>query len=996
MLVVRLLLAYYAILLAKAAAQSTVPPVPEQKYEGMLVRSIQFDPPAAQQPIAASELDRILPLKIGQPLRQADVRASIERLFATGAYADIQVDARPHQDGVAIVFLTKNGWFIGAVSAGGRISSPPNRGQLENASDLDLGQAFTDAKLQRGLANQRRLFESDGLFRSQVTPVLDWETGRSHQEVNIRFEAASGPRARFTTPVLTGDLKMDADKILTATKFRRWIIHTWKPMTQTRVRQALDGVRSLYQKEKRLEAQVTLDSTRYDAETNRAIPALRIDAGPRIDVRVVGAKVSHGKLERYVPVFEEHAVDHDLLVEGARNLRDYFQTQGYFDADVEFKEQNVINDRATIDFLVSTGTRHKLVSIQISGNRYFRSEAIRERMFLQPASFLAFPHGRYSGNLLARDEDSIRNLYESNGFRDVQVTHRIEDDYRGKVGDIAVFIKIEEGPQYFIEALNVEGIEHLDKGAILDGLSSVAGQPFSDFNVAVDRDTILAKYFENGFPNATFEWSSKPAARLYRVDLAFVIQEGRQQFVRGVLVSGNHVTRESMIDRNLKLNAGDPLSPTAITETQRRLYDLGVFARVDAAIQDPDGQIDDKYVLYNLEEASRYSLATGIGAELGRIGGCQTCLDAPAGATGFSPRVSVDITRNNLWGLTHSLSLRTRVSTLEQRALLVYSWPRFLDHDRLTVSITGLYDNSRDVRTFNYKREEGSVQLTQKFGKTVTAFYRFSFRRVGVSDLKITRLLIPQLSQPVRVGIPSINLVQDRRDDPVDPHKGIYNTVDFGLADQIFGSQVNFLRFLARNATYHPLHKRLVLARSTQFGVMKAINYTGNPLEAIPLAERFFAGGGTSHRGFPEDQAGPRDTSTGFPLGGSALLFNQTELRFPLIGDNIGGVLYHDMGNVYSSLGNISFRTSQRNLQDFDYMVHAVGFGVRYRTPIGPLRLDLGYSINPPYFFGFKGTEQQLVTGGISPCAPPSPVASLCQVQNVSHFQFFFSIGQTF
>jgi outer membrane protein insertion porin family len=167
-------------------------------------------------------------------------------------------------------------------------------------------------------------------------------------------------------------------------------------------------------------------------------------------------------------------------------------------------------------------------------------------------------------------------------------------------------------------------------------------------------------------------------------------------------------------------------------------------------------------------------------------------------------------------------------------------------------------------------------------------------------------------------------------------------------------------------------------------------------LEAIPLPERFFGGGGTSHRGFPEEQAGPRDISTGFPLGGNALLFNQTELRFPLIGDDIGGVLYHDLGNVYSSLDNLSGRVHQRNLQDFDYMVHAVGFGVRYRTPVGPVRLDLGYSINPPYFFGFKGTAQDLVTAGVTPCAPPSPVANQCVVQNVSHFQFFFSIGQTF
>jgi outer membrane protein assembly factor BamA len=388
----------------------------------------------------------------------------------------------------------------------------------------------------------------------------------------------------------------------------------------------------------------------------------------------------------------------------------------------------------------------------------------------------------------------------------------------------------------------------------------------------------------------------------------------------------------------------------------------------------------------------------GVGAELARIGGCQTCLDAPAGQTGFAPRVSFDITRNNMWGVAHSLSLRTRVSTLQREALLNYSWPRFENKDTLNLSFTGLYDDLRDVRTFSYKREEGSVQLSQRISKATTLLYRYTYRRVSIDQatLKISPLLIPLLSQPVRLGLLSGNMIQDRRDDPVDPRRGIYNTLDLGLAEKVFGSQRNFLRFLARNATYHPIGKRFVLARSTEFGDIYAFRYTGDVLAAIPLPERFFAGGGTSNRGFPDFQAGPRDTSTGFPLGGTALLFNQTELRFPLLGDNVGGVLFHDAGNVYSSLRNLSFRVSQRNLQDFDYMVHAVGFGLRYRTPIGPVRVDLAYSINPPRFFGFKGSQQDLVNAGVTPCAIVPGVPSKCVEQSVSHFQFFFSIGQTF
>jgi outer membrane protein assembly complex protein YaeT len=761
------------------------------------------------------------------------------------------------------------------------------------------------------------------------------------------------------------------------------------------VSQALDSVRGLYQRENRLEARVSLESMKYDNDTNTALPTLRIDAGPRILVNTIGAKISKGKLQHYVPIFEEHSVDDDLLLEGEHNLRDYLQSQGYFEVEVAYKPQRVENDQAAIDYIINTGPRHKLAFIGISGNTYFTTDAIRERMYLQTASFLQFPHGRYSESLLRRDHDAIVNLYQSNGFLAVKVNSRTENNYRGKPGELAVYLEIEEGPQSFVNSLQVDGIEHLDKSQVLGGLSSIKGQPFSEFTVAVDRDTILAHYFDKGFANATFEWNSQPAAEPNRVDLHYTIHEGQQQFVRQVLINNLKFTRPELVNKRLLLNPGDPLSPTELTETQRKLYSLGVFARVDEAIQDPEGDTSDKYVLYQLDEARRYSLALGVGAELGRIGGCDDCLDAPAGASGFYPRVSMDISRTNLWGLAHSLSLRTQVSTLEQRALLNYSWPHFEDNDKLSLSFTGLFDNSKDIRTYNYTREEGSAQLSQRITRATTLLYRVAYRRVSTSDLKVTPFLISQLSQPDHVGIVSINLVQDRRDDPIDPHRGVYNTIDFGVAEHIFGSERDFTRLLIRNASYYPIGKKLVLARSTEIGDISVFHYSGDPADAIPLPERFF-GGGDSDRGFPTYQAGPRDDLTGFPLGGGALLFNQTELRFPLIGDSVGGVLFHDMGNIYSSFTDISFRVHQRNLQDFNYMVHAIGFGIRYHTPVGPLRVDLGWSINPPYFNGFNGTLEQLLNAGVTPCPAPAGAPYQCNVQNVSHFQYFFSIGQTF
>ncbi len=955
---------------------------PRSSYEGQRIVNVRFEPPT--QPVDSDDLNRLLTWKPGDALRLADVRAVIKRLYATGSYASIDINAEPAPGGVEVVVRTTEQWFIGPIEVHGKMNLPPSEGQLADASRLELGQPFEEEDIDRAVKGINGLLKRNGLYEAEIEPQVVRDP--AHQEVSITFQVKSGKRARLTAPTITGDLRLPEDQLAGAAKYKGWF--RWKPATDANVQGGVHNILNKYAKKNRLTASVTLEKREYVAEENRVHASIKANGGPVVRIDAAEAKISQGKLKKYIPVFENQSVNNDLLVGGARNLRDYFQFQGYFDVQVDFKTVMTSNDLEKITYRIGLGERRRVVSVDVTGFHYFEKKDVRARMYTQPAGFIRLRHGRYSDGFAKRDIEAIQALYKDNGFRDTKVKVSTVDNFKGKNGDIAVTFAIEEEPQYLVSAIQVNGLFLANKDGILKQLASIPGQPFSETNVAMDRDYILGNCQAAGFASATFAFKVTPGPAEHEMSVEYDIALGRLQIVRDVLLTGMRTTRKRLANPAMHIKAGDPLSWTAMGQTQRQLYDLGVFDKVDMAVQDPDGELTDKYVVFHLTEGHKYYTAVGVGAQVARFGGSQTSLDSPAGTTGFAPNFDFELSRLNLWGLGHSLNLKSQYSTLDRRVSLNYLAPRYRNVEGRNISVTALYDNTRDVLTYTAVTYQGSVQYSQKLSKPTTLMLRYTWldSKVDQATLKVSPLLIPLYSQPARVASIGASLIQDRRDDPTNAHRGIYNSVDVDLAESHFGGSKNYLRFLGRNS-YYKSFGNFTLASNTEFGVIATFALSPGfiPSTYVPLPERFYGGGQTSDRGFPYNQAGPRDPETGFPIGGNALLFHATEVRFPLIGDNIGGVLFHDMGNVYSGLSTLSFRVHQNGLEDFNYMVHAVGFGLTYHTPLGPVRIDLAYSINPPTFNGLKGTYQQLITGQATPA-----------IQSVSHFQFFFTIGQAF
>jgi outer membrane protein assembly complex protein YaeT len=678
-------------------------------------------------------------------------------------------------------------------------------------------------------------------------------------------------------------------------------------------------------------------------------------------------------------MYAEGAVDEDLLQEGLRNIRDMLQRQGYFDSDANFTiTDDPAHNERVITYTINKSAHHRLLAVTFSGNHYFRDAILTSRLELQPAAYAT--HGKFSQRIVRDDVDSIRGLYQANGFEQVQVKEQIDDNYRGKTGDLIVRFNIEEGPQTLVSTLSLEGNKTIPTEKLSSVIGSSEGQPYSESNVASDRNNILALYYNDGFPDAQVDVQALPATEPDRMNLKFRVVEGKQIEVLRVLLTGYEHTRYGVMRREVSVKPGGPLREGEVVDTQRKLYNLAIFNRVQIAPQNPAGTDPDKTVVVAVEEGKRYTVGYGFGFEVLELSGGGT--NPTAASYAASPRVIFELGKANLGGRAQSISFKVRASTLQYRAVLGYTAPHFLANPNLDLQLTGYSDKSRDVNTFNSERYEGAIQLVQKVTPFTSVLYRYFFRHVLVdaNSLRISPEEIPLFSQPTRISGFGVSWVNDRRNNAADATKGIYDSVDLSVPLKSMGSSASFFRGYFQNTSFTPFKRNFVFARAFRFGFEQTLPST--TADEIPLPERFFAGGSQSLRGFGLNQAGPRDPTTGFPIGGLALVeFNQ-ELRFPMklpfIGERLGGTFFYDAGNVYSDAAHINLRWTPQSLTELNYLSHTVGGGFRYSTPIGPVRIDFAYQLNPAQFQYINSTTDLPVTA------------------RLPHFQFVFNIGPVF
>jgi outer membrane protein assembly factor BamA len=306
-------------------------------------------------------------------------------------------------------------------------------------------------------------------------------------------------------------------------------------------------------------------------------------------------------------------------------------------------------------------------------------------------------------------------------------------------------------------------------------------------------------------------------------------------------------------------------------------------------------------------------------------------------------------------GKGESLSATAFAGRLDQRVAGYYIDPQFI-WSKWGSTTSLLVEKDEENPVYSSQVENGSAQL-QRFldkHKKNLVFLRYSFSQTDLTRILIPALVLPQ-DQHVRLSTIAANFTHDTRDNPLDAHKGVLQTTELDFNTTKLGSSVDFAKLTAQAAYYWPVFHNIVWANSIRIGLAQPFSNS-----RVPLSEEFFTGGGNTLRGFPLDGAGPQrqvqvcssgsSTNCSYiqvPAGGNEQLIFNTEARIPLpIKQGLGLVVFYDGGNVFPTVGFHDFTSLYTN---------NVGLGLRYATPVGPVRIDLGHNVNPVP--GVKSTQ---------------------------------------
>lgn len=866
-------------------------------------------------------------LQIGEPLSLRDLQSAIKGLFGTGEFGDVRVDAAPVGEGsVALRFLLFLNYRIATIEFEGL---PLNRNRVENALAIAPGDTLSLNAVDRSATAVVAELQRRGWIEATVDPEVEFERARNRASVTLHV--TPGPTAMVGAIDFEGSL----DPFTPSQLQSRMRTRPGDVFTSVAARADAERIQSFLVEQGHRRASVRYLERTYDTETNQVQLRYRIETGPQVRVEVEG--VDRRDVRRLLPFrADDEAYSEDLIERARDEIRRRYQSRGHYFVDIEIDEE-LVDEVWVVTFEIDPGERFELARVEFDGNQQLEDDSLRDAIATAPAggirTFLRNLFRRPGGvtdEMIDADVDNLESLYRLEGFTVAEVGS--PDVTAIEPGQLEVSFPVTEGPRSIVTEVRIEGAERFEANELPDPTLQV-GDPLNPRLVYADVVALKSFYGEQGNVEVEVKTLFEFGDDRTSVGVIYRIAEGPPVDVDQVIVRGNTYTETEVIQRQAGLESGEPFSYRSLLEAQRELYRLGIFQRVEVIPDDAGAGVANRNIILDVEEGDALTVGGSVG------------YSDEQGAGG-----SVSLSHRNLFGTARFIGFDARYFQREQRYLLTYREPFIFDYD-IPLQVT-FFQNHEEREMREFDRLGTVIEASRIQGETLRWATRYEYRRVDCIDSTGAEVCaapdVPRDEREISVSSVTPTVFWDRRDDPINPFEGIYASASLEYAFPLFAAETTFLKGFAQSAWYRPLSSRSTLAISARIGLTERLASNG-PASVVPFPERFTAGGESSHRAFEVDRLGilcedddldcePTlvQTESGiFPLGGNALLLTSAEYRFPIFG-SLQGAAFVDVGQVWRNIETI----------DLGQVRYGAGTGLRYLTPLGPIRFDIGWNLD--------------------------------------------------
>jgi len=939
-----------------------------QDYLGRTITDVGVE--IAGVPVVETSVLELVETRVGEPLAMQNVRGTIEHLVGVGRFEDVRVFASATDQGVALRWRLVPVRKITRITVSGNHALPAQ--DIRRVISDRFGATPSTNRISEMAARVTEYYHSRGYEKASVLPRVE-EADPAPEESELVLTIDAGPRLVVGAVTITGKPLDVAGEVIRVLGLQAG--HAFDQV-------ALDERIAAYEESLRERGHYqgrVRESHVPDADGTSVNVTISAEPGPHVSLVFAGDPLPEGNRDTFVPIRAERSVDQDLLEDASLRIENGLRELGYRNARASYTREEK-GGELVLTFTIARGPLHRIESVQTSGNARLTPTDLAPLLQIKAGD----PFVEARAGLIAA---ALAELYRVRGFAQAAVKPNIQvlpaaQGVNVTYRPVAIRFEIVEGPQTIVSGVTFDGNTAIAATALQEHMALQGGKPFYRQQLSVDRDAIERAYRNQGFQNVSVISQLSFANDQQQVGLAWTIREGDQVKIDHVLITGNSRVSTNLIRRELTFHSGDPMSDEAMLESQRRLAALGLFRRVRISELPRTGSLA-RDVLIEIEEAAATTIDYGGGVEVGRIAASAEDGGGAIDQLDIGPRGFFAISRRNLWGKNRSVTLFGRVTLRREaddpndpeltgaygfndyRGLFTFREPRAFGTTG-DAQATAFIEQGRRS-SFSFNRRGVTTDYARRLGNfTVTGRYTFDYTKLFDEQIAAEdQLLIDRLFPQVKLSKIFGGILRDSRDDVLDPQRGTVVGVDGSVAARILGSEVGFVKTFAQGFVYRRLPgRRVVLAAGARLGL--AVGFSQEippPLEiaslqpgpalavdpvpaptAFPLAikdlpasERFFAGGDTTVRGFALDRLGTEETldPQGFPQGGNGMAIFNLETRAPYW-KNLQFVWFLDAGNVFKYASDIRL----------DEMRLTSGLGFRYRSPIGPLRVDWGWKLS--------------------------------------------------